>query len=143
MAHGCDVERPESHHNLSSTNLTAPHEARRAEALTRISTGFAACASFLGIVNLTKRVLESVHNQSLWPYWPPIYELSRPRLAVLWVLVTDDDDPERVWRDEESALAEVKQEGWTVEVGPSTLHAEVADQPNKEARGYVLRRSIH
>ena len=60
-----------------------------------------------------------------------------------WVLVTDDDDREQVWRDEESALAELKQEGWGVEVGPSTLHAEVADQPSREVRGCVLRRSIY
>ena len=51
--------------------------------------------------------------------------------------------PERVWRDEQTALAELKQDGWGVEVGPSTLHAEVPDQPGREVRGYVLRRSIH
>ena len=60
-----------------------------------------------------------------------------------WLLITDDDDPERVWRDEESALLELMQEGWGVEVGPSTLHAEVPDQPGREVRGYVLRRSVH
>jgi hypothetical protein len=60
-----------------------------------------------------------------------------------WVLVTDDDDREQVWRDEESALAELKQEGWGVEVGPLTLHAEVPGEPGREVRGYVLRRSVH
>ena len=60
-----------------------------------------------------------------------------------WLLITDDDDPERVWQDEESALVESEQEGWGIEVGPSTLHAEVPDQPSREARGYVLRRSAH
>jgi hypothetical protein len=28
--------------------------------------------------------------------------------------VTDDDDPERVWKVEEVALADLKQEGWAV-----------------------------
>jgi hypothetical protein len=60
-----------------------------------------------------------------------------------WLLVTNDDDPERVWQDEQTALAELKQEGWIVEVGPSTLHAEVPDQLSRRVRGYVLRQSVH
>jgi len=60
-----------------------------------------------------------------------------------WLLIMDDDDPERIWQDGESALLELKREGWTVEVEPSTLHAEIPDQPGREVRGYVLRRSVH
>ena len=60
-----------------------------------------------------------------------------------WLLITDDDDPERVWQDEQRALAELEQGGWSVEVGPSMLHAEVAGQPGREVTGYVLRRSVH
>ena len=60
-----------------------------------------------------------------------------------WLLITDDDDPEQVWQDEQTALAELKQDGWSIEVGPSTLHAEVPGQPARRARGYVLRRIVH
>ena len=60
-----------------------------------------------------------------------------------WLLMADDDDPERVWQDEQTALAELKQDGWSVEIGPSTLHAEVPGQPARRVRGYVLRRSVH
>jgi len=60
-----------------------------------------------------------------------------------WLLITDDDDPERVWQDERTGLAELKQDRWNVEVGPSTLHAEVPDQPGTEMWGYVLRRNLH
>ena len=59
------------------------------------------------------------------------------------VLITDDDDPERVWHGEEAALTALKQECWTVEAGPSVLHAEVSDQPSREVWGYVLRRGVH
>ncbi len=44
-----------------------------------------------------------------------------------WLLIADDDDPEQVWQDEQAALAELKQDGWSVEVGPSPLHAEAPD----------------
>ena len=54
------------------------------------------------------------------------------------LLITDGDNSERVWQDEQSALVELKQDGWNVEVGPSTLHAEVAGQPIRRVRGYVL-----
>lgn len=47
------------------------------------------------------------------------------------LLITDDYDPERVWRDEELALLEFRQEDWGVETGSSVLHAEV---PNKQGR---------
>jgi hypothetical protein len=60
-----------------------------------------------------------------------------------WLLITDDDDPERVWQDEQTALAELKQDGWSVEVGPSTLHAEASGQLARRVRGYVIRRSVH
>jgi len=61
-----------------------------------------------------------------------------------WLLITDDDDdPDRVWQDEQTALADLKEEGWGVEVGPSTLHAEASGQPSREVRGYVLRRTVH
>ncbi len=59
------------------------------------------------------------------------------------MLITDDDYPERVWQDEQTALAELKQDGWSIEVGPSILHAEVPGQPARRVRGYVLRRSVH
>ncbi len=59
------------------------------------------------------------------------------------MLITDDDDPEQVWQDEQTALAELKQAGWSIEVGPSTLHAEVSGQPSRDVRGYVLRRTVH
>ena len=51
--------------------------------------------------------------------------------------------PKRVWQDEQTALAELKQDGWSVEVGPSTLHARVPDQPSRQVWGYVLRPSVH
>jgi hypothetical protein len=60
-----------------------------------------------------------------------------------WLLITGDDGPERVWQDEQTALAELRQDGWSVEAGPSTLHAEVPGQPAKRVHGYVLRRSAH
>ncbi len=59
-----------------------------------------------------------------------------------WVLIADDDDPEQVWQDKQTALAEQKQDGWSIEIGPSTLHAEVPGQPARRVRGYVLRRSV-
>jgi hypothetical protein len=34
-----------------------------------------------------------------------------------WVLVTDDNDPERVWQEEGAALAALQQEGWAVQGG--------------------------
>ena len=60
-----------------------------------------------------------------------------------WLLITDDHDPARVWQDEQAALAELKQDGWSIEVGSSTLHAEVPGVPARRVRGYVLRRSVH
>ncbi len=50
---------------------------------------------------------------------------------------------QRVWRNEESALLEMKQECRDVEVRPSILHAEVPHQPGREAWGYILRQNIH
>ena len=60
-----------------------------------------------------------------------------------WLLITDDDEPERLWQDEDSAPADLKQEGWNVEVGPSTLRTEVPNQPGRQVWGYVLARSVH
>jgi hypothetical protein len=59
------------------------------------------------------------------------------------LLITDDDDPKRVCQDEQTALVELKQDGWSVEVGPSALHAEVPGAPVRRVRGYVLRWSVH
>jgi hypothetical protein len=42
-------------------------------------------------------------------------------------LITDGDNPEQVWQDEQTALVELKWDGWNVKVGPSTLCAEVPD----------------
>jgi hypothetical protein len=60
-----------------------------------------------------------------------------------WLLIRDDDDPEQGWQDEQTALAKLKQDGWSVEVGPSTLHAEGPGVPARRVQGYVLRRSVH
>ncbi len=39
-------------------------------------------------------------------------------------LMTDGDNAKQLWQDEQNALVELMQDGWNVEVGPSTLYAE-------------------
>jgi hypothetical protein len=103
------------------------------------------CGGFLGANSASRVALSVAHHEdaSLARRSASLKAMLRVLGQGEWVLITDDDDPERVWRDEESALAELKQQGWGIEVGPATLHAEVPDQQGRKVCGYILRRSVH
>ncbi len=58
--------------------------------------------------------------------------------------MTDDEDPERLRQDEQTLLVELKKwDGRNVEVGPSTLCADVPDYPDGEVWGCVPRWNVH
>jgi hypothetical protein len=63
-----------------------------------------------------------------------------------WILVTDsdEDEPERAWKDLDAALKELAQEGWVVVQGPAKIRPdpEFIGIERFEPLGYRLRRGI-
>jgi hypothetical protein len=58
------------------------------------------------------------------------------------VLVTDDDEPERVWQDFDAAIKELHLDGWQVVQGPAAIGPSVAEIDRFHTWGYRLKRSI-
>ena len=64
-----------------------------------------------------------------------------------WILVvdSDEDEPERAWRDPDDAIRELGQEGWDVVQGPASVRPsspEFEELDRFEPWGYRLRRAI-
>ncbi len=61
-----------------------------------------------------------------------------------WVLVidSDDDEPERAWKDLDAAIRELGLDGWQVVQGPAPIRTEMAGLDRFDLWGYRLRRSV-
>jgi hypothetical protein len=44
-----------------------------------------------------------------------------------WILITDDDEPEKTWKDFDSAIAAVQREGWEIVQGPAPIRSSFAE----------------
>ncbi len=60
-----------------------------------------------------------------------------------WVFVADDNEPERVWQDLETAVEELELEGGHVVEGPGSIKPDVAGLDRFDVWGYRLRHSFH
>jgi hypothetical protein len=64
----------------------------------------------------------------------------------MWCLLTDiKNDPNesmRRWADKNAAIAELKDEGWTI-TGPYTKRCGGKQHPERRFHGYGLMRTIH
>ena len=59
-----------------------------------------------------------------------------------WVLIADDDEPERVWQELDPAMTELQSEGWRIVQGPAAIEPDVPEIDRFKAWGYRLKRSI-
>jgi hypothetical protein len=59
-----------------------------------------------------------------------------------WVLVTDDDAPERIWKESDTAMQELRLDGWQIAEGPAPIRPSIAGLDRFELWGYRLRRGI-
>ena len=64
-----------------------------------------------------------------------------------WIFVvdSDEDEPERTWKDAEDALRELRRDGWEVAQGPAPIRssfAELSELDRFAPWGYQLRRVI-
>ena len=62
-----------------------------------------------------------------------------------WIFVTDsdEDEPERAWKDLDAAIKVLALEGWAVVQGPAPIRTEMEELERFELRGYRLMRGIH
>ena len=61
-----------------------------------------------------------------------------------WVLVidSDEDEPERAWKNADAAIQELRLEGWQVVHGPATIEPSVPEINRFNVWGYRLKRGI-
>jgi len=61
-----------------------------------------------------------------------------------WVFVTDseEDEPERAWKDLEAAMEELRLEGWEVVQGPAPIQFYIEGLQHFGGLGYRLMRTI-
>ena len=64
-----------------------------------------------------------------------------------WIIVvdSDDDEPERTWKNVDEALEELRREGWEVVQGPAPIRssfAELEELDRLAPWGYRLKRAI-
>lgn len=61
----------------------------------------------------------------------------------VWELITvDNDEPEKIWENEENALRDLEKDGWKIE-GPFEMCPKNEELPQLWFTGYGLMRSIH
>jgi hypothetical protein len=58
-----------------------------------------------------------------------------------FVFVVDDDESERVWRDEQSAIADLAQEGWKIARGPARIEPDLPGIEERNLVGYLMERT--
>lgn len=61
-----------------------------------------------------------------------------------WIFMTDseEDEPERAWKDVDAALEELRLKGWEVVQGPAPIRTEMEGLERFNLEGYRLRRRI-
>jgi len=61
-----------------------------------------------------------------------------------WVFVTDseEDEPERAWKDLDVAMEELLLEGWEIVQGPAPVWFDMEELERFDLEEYRLRRSI-
>ena len=61
-----------------------------------------------------------------------------------WVFATDsdEDEPERAWKDKDAAMEELRMEGWEILQGPAPISTEMEGLERFRLAGYRLRRRI-
>jgi hypothetical protein len=60
-----------------------------------------------------------------------------------WIFIADDgDDPERMWKSFDAAVAELQQDGWQIVEGPGLIKPPVDGFERFVRQGYRLRRGI-
>ncbi len=61
----------------------------------------------------------------------------------MWLLLTGKpNEPVRRWADKDSALAELREEGWTI-TGPPPKRFLIKQDPRQRIYGYGLTRTVH
>ena len=59
-----------------------------------------------------------------------------------WVLIAEDDEPERLWQAEPQALAELTTEGWQMTAGPALVEPDKEEFIEGRLWRYWLTRSL-
>ncbi len=60
-----------------------------------------------------------------------------------YVFIPDDDDTvERVWADENTAVAELEKEGWKITSEPALIEPDLPGNEERNIAGFSLERSI-
>ncbi len=59
-----------------------------------------------------------------------------------WLLVVDDDEHERVWKDLHTAMEELLAEGWQIAQGPGPVRPTIPGLERFDLWGYGLRRGV-
>jgi hypothetical protein len=61
----------------------------------------------------------------------------------IWLLLTGKtDEKARKWVDKNVALAELREEGWTI-TGPHPKRLSIKQDPRKRIYGYAMTRTVH
>ncbi len=60
-----------------------------------------------------------------------------------WIFVSDDEQPERVFKSVSDALQELRQDGWEIVEGPGVVSPVLDALRRCDSWGFKLRRGIH
>ena len=59
-----------------------------------------------------------------------------------WILISDDDERERVLKSVTAAMQELRQDGWEIVEGPGVVSSVLDARGRNDSWGYKLRRGI-
>lgn len=59
-----------------------------------------------------------------------------------WVLITDDDEPERVWQEFDTAMMELHADGLQVVQGPAAIEPSIPEIDRLKLWGYRLKPTL-
>jgi hypothetical protein len=61
-----------------------------------------------------------------------------------WFLFIDSDDeePDGAWKDVDSAIEELRMDGWEIVQGPASIRSDIDGPDQHELWGYILKRSV-
>jgi hypothetical protein len=72
----------------------------------------------------------------------------REQIAILmqdhseWIFITDDEEPERVFKSVGDAMKDLSQDGWEVCEGPGVVSSALDALGRNDSWGFKLRRGI-
>ena len=59
-----------------------------------------------------------------------------------WILATGDDEPERVWKNLDTAMSQLPSDGLQIVQGPAPIRPSMAGLARFNLWGYRLKRSV-